>query len=99
MSDPSVTAGDVPPIAPDRMTLVDDWRHGAAMVELYADAKHGDGYLIVFESYAPEQAASITEATGHARIAWAEGFIDRAPSWRRELAAAVRHRLAMWERP
>ena len=78
------------------MSLVDDWRHGAAMIELYADAKAGDGYVIAFERYAPEKAATITDACGDPRIAWAEGFAGRSEAWRACLADAITARLAEW---
>ena len=85
------------PIAPDRMSLVDDWRHGAAMIELYADAKVGDGYVILFERYAPEQAATITAAGSCLPcLAWTGGFADRDEDWRAELESEIISRLAAW---
>lgn len=96
-STPSVRTDDVTeqaPLAPDRMTLVADWRHAPIMVELYADRRAGDGYVIVFVDYGPERAADIADLLDELQVTWIGRHAQA--SWREDVETRVRAELEAW---
>ncbi|WP_199040922.1 hypothetical protein [Glycomyces salinus] len=52
--------------------------------------------MILFERYAPEQAATVKDTTGSPTIAWLDGYADRPEAWKRDLSAEIRTRLTNW---
>lgn len=93
-------SGGQAPIAPDRMSLVEDWQApGGVGIELYADRNRDDGYLIACGAYAPERAATITGVTGDSpHVTWTGTWAQRDRSWRNVQAGLARKHLSEWSR-
>lgn len=80
------------------MSLVDDWKHGAAMIEVWAARTADDGFVVVFEGHGPEHAADLDQAVEQP-VTWLGRYAQRDETWRQDLEAEIASRLAAWRAP